>query len=61
MKALAEYEKIVAIKYMSAGNDSIGDMWTDTKIFSKHDTLETVMAWVNSRKKDVILTIPEEY
>ncbi len=51
--------KIVAIKEMSAGNDSVGEMWKETKIFDYRDALLDVMRWVGSRKTNVILTIPE--
>ena len=51
--------KIVAIKNMSAGNDTVGDMWQETKIFEGTDTLEQVMAWVKNQKKTVFLTGPD--
>ena len=51
--------KIVAIKDMAVGNETVGEAWKATKIFSKNDTLETVMDWVNDRNKHVIITIPD--
>lgn len=57
--------KIVAIKKMSAGNESVGEMWTETKIFEPSDTLSDVMDWIKNEyggysDKDIILTIAKE-
>ena len=41
--------KIVAIKAMSAGNDRVGEMWEETKIFSPSDTLQQVVDWAGIR------------
>jgi len=35
----------VAIKDMSAGNDSVGEQWQECKVFNKNTTLEEVMTW----------------
>jgi len=51
--------RVVAIKNMSAGNDSVGEMWQETRIFDRTETIGTVMEWVGTRKKKVILTIPD--
>ena len=37
--------KIVAMIDRSAGNDRVGDMWTETKVFSIHETLNVVYIW----------------
>ena len=39
---MSEY---VVIRDMSAGNDSVGEMWQETKVFSGDTTLEQVMCW----------------
>lgn len=52
--------RIIAIKEMSAGNESVGEMWKETRIFSQDDTLLDVMKWVGSRRKNVTLTVPED-
>jgi len=50
--------RIIAIKEMSVGNESVGEMWKETKIFNPEDTLETVMKWINDdNKKNIILSI----
>lgn len=51
---------IVAIKNMSAGNESVGEMWQETRIFDETVTLSKVMEWIeNSPKKNVILSIAQ--
>jgi len=52
---------IVAIKDMSAGNESIGEMWKETKLFKPTDTLEDVMKWSSHGRNDnITLTIAKE-
>jgi hypothetical protein len=50
--------KIVAIKDMSAGNEEVGEMWQETKIFDGDTSIKDVMAWVGTRQKRVVLTVP---
>jgi hypothetical protein len=52
--------KIIAIKDMSAGNESVGEMWQETKIFNDTDSLFEVMKWVGTHKKKVTLTIAHD-
>ena len=35
----------IVIRDMSAGNDSVGEMWQETKIFTSDSTLDEVMRW----------------
>lgn len=37
--------KIIAILDRSAGNDSVGEMWQETKIFEADNTLGAVLKW----------------
>lgn len=37
--------RVVAILDMSAGNDSVGDMWQETKVFESTDTINDVILW----------------
>jgi len=39
--------QVIVIKDMSAGNDSVGEMWQETKIFDAKDTLNTVLQWAS--------------
>jgi len=38
-------EHYVIIRDMSAGNERVGDMWQETKVFPKTTTLEEAMKW----------------
>ena len=51
--------KIVAIKDMSDGNESVGEMWKETKIFDGNAPIKDVMAWAGRRRKNVVITLPE--
>jgi hypothetical protein len=42
--------KIIAILDMSAGNESVGDMWKESKIFEPSDSLEVVIQWALDTK-----------
>jgi len=50
--------QVVVIKDMSAGNDTVGDMWKETKICSGETTLLEVMQWAGT-KKQVTVTVPD--
>ncbi len=56
--------KIVVIKDEAAGNDSVGEMWQETKIFDETATLAEVMTWAlgdkrwRVSKKHISLTAP---
>ena len=55
----------VIIRDMSAGNDSVGEMWQETKVFKDDATLKEVMKWAleypeqHSRKR-ITITKPDE-
>lgn len=49
---------IIAIKDMSAGNETVGEAWQETKMFNSTDTIEDVMRWVGHKKR-VQLSIPD--
>ena len=51
--------RIVVIKEMSAGNESVGEMWKETRIFDANDSLLEVMKWVKGTKINVTITVPE--
>ena len=57
--------KIVAIKDMSAGNDTVGEMWKETKIFDDKCALSEVIEWATgghgrSLNKNVVITVADE-
>ena len=39
--------KIVAISYRSAGNESVGDMWRETKIFEPETPVIEIFKWAS--------------
>ena len=43
---------------MSAGNDTVGEMWEETKIFSSEEPIINIFAWSGLHKK-VTITISE--
>jgi hypothetical protein len=57
-------DQYVVIREMSAGNESVGEMWKETKVFDGNATLEEVMLWANdvavtrnmASRKNIILT-----
>ena len=59
--------EVIILVDRSAGNDSVGDMWTETHIFDKTDTLETVINKVYQSyekpfkygsKRNIRITVP---
>ena len=58
-------EQYVVIIDKSAGNESVGEMWQETKIFPGTATIEEVMKWamdsgdVYSRRR-IIITKPHK-
>jgi len=60
--------KIVVIKDMSAGNESVGEMWKETAIFDDSQPISDIINWVNpesiksgcSLRKNVVITIPNQ-
>ena len=57
----------VIIKDMSAGNESVGEMWQETKIFDGTATLDEVMSWaiefdplVSYSRKRITITKPHD-
>ncbi len=55
--------KIVAIKHCSAGNETVGEMWHETKIFEIDTPIEKIMKWAGNgylrTKTDVVITVTE--
>jgi len=57
---------IVAIAYKSAGNESVGDMWRETKIFTPETPVIEIFKWasnssdVKSHKGHLEITIAQD-
>jgi hypothetical protein len=61
--------KYVIIKDMSAGNEFVGEMWKETKVFEGNETLDGVMAWAMEggenrdkypSRRNIIITKPHQ-
>jgi len=59
--------QIVAIVHRSAGNEVVGDMWHETKIFHGHTPIVDVLEWASKGQKlipsnipDIFLTLADE-
>ena len=58
--------QIIGIIHCSAGNESVGEMWHETKTFEPTEPIQNVIAWlqktknyslVDNPRSEVILTI----
>jgi len=57
---------VVVIKEMSAGNESVGEMWKETRIFDKGEPILNILKWAfpdiertGYSCRNVIITIPD--
>jgi Holliday junction resolvase len=55
-----DYIHVVAIKEMSAGNESVGTMWMETKIFLRTEPVENIIKWAKDSGGKLIITVAEE-
>ena len=51
--------KVIAMLTRSAGNDSVGSMWTETRVFNDTDSVGMIMVWArnnagNSRNQNTL-------
>ncbi len=44
--------EIIATIYRSIGNESVGEMWTETKIFKADEPIENICEWVDEQTND---------
>lgn len=59
MKHYRNYKRVIATKEISAGNDSVGDMWTETSSFEKDTPIETIIDWAKNASGKLVITIDE--
>ena len=45
--------QVVAILDRSAGNESVGEMWQETKIFDQKATLFDVLKWASTKAHSI--------
>lgn len=60
MRYYPKYNRIIGTKEKSAGNDTVGDMWTETKSFSKDAPISEIIDWAKDCGGRLMLTIDEE-
>jgi len=53
------YTRVIAIKEKSSGNESVGDMWIETKTFSKDAPISEIIKWANDCNGKLTITIDE--
>lgn len=59
--------KVIAILELSAGNETVGEMWKETKIFDENTHVKEIINWAKPEhsknlrlKKNLILTEADE-
>ena len=57
---MIKYERIIATKERSAGNDSVGSMWNETKSFSKDTRIKEIIEWNNDNQGRLMITIDQD-
>lgn len=62
-------KQIVAIKEMSAGNETVGEMWKETKIFNADEPIDNIIKWAQYEsdyeeamytRKNIVITVPHK-
>ena len=59
MKQFENYARIIALKEKSSGNETVGNMWVETKTFSKNTQISTIIDWAKDCNGKLIITIDE--
>jgi hypothetical protein len=57
---LKDYKRVIAIKERSAGNESVGSMWLETKSFDKETPISKIVKWADTSDGKLIITIDED-
>lgn len=60
MKYYPDFERVIATKERSAGNDTVGDMWTETKSFNRDTPINKILEWAKDCSGKLIITIDED-
>lgn len=59
MKSIRAHNFVVAIKERSAGNETVGTCWLETKTFAKDSPISEIMEWAENSNGKVMITIDE--
>jgi len=60
MKYYPDFKKVIAIKERSAGNESVGDMWMETKSFDRETPIHKILEWAKDCSGKLTITIDED-
>jgi nitrous oxidase accessory protein NosD len=55
-----KYQRIIATKEKSAGNESVGSMWSETKSFDRETPISSIIEWAENADGKLIITIDED-
>lgn len=61
MRYFDKYERVIATKERSAGNNTVGDMQTETKSFNKETPVSEIINWAENCSGKLIITIDESF
>mgnify|MGYP006909290077 CR=1 FL=1 len=55
------YKRVIATAERSGGNESVGDMWIETKTFDRKTPIEDIVHWANMKQCSgkLIITLDE--
>jgi len=62
-------KQVIAIKEMSAGNETVGEMWKETKIFNADEPIDNIIKWAQDEseyeeqmytRKNIVITVPHK-
>jgi len=59
MKYYVNYQRVIATKERSAGNETVGDIWNETKTFSPETPISKIIKWADNCSGKLIITIDE--
>jgi len=59
MKIFDKYTRVIAIKEKSSGNESVGNMWVETKTFPKDTPISEIIKWAKDCCGKLTITIDE--
>ena len=59
MKYFENYTHVVAMREMSGGNDTVGNMWIETKVFEKSTPINEIIQWAKHTGGKLIISIAE--
>ena len=59
MPKFNNYSRVIAIKEMADGNESVGTMWMQTKSFTLNTPIRAILDWASDTPGKLIITVDE--